>query len=295
MTKASLNDLVLDYRNGKGDVGDIVLRVAAQVYREPRRFGFDDEDAAADALLRYRHRIVAFIDRFQERGIAFDAYLGACLRFLAKTVRRDRKYHAERDLVCERADLPVEKESWCEEPGEPSSSALFAPAPVRRFRAAGSTYEATANRLVFLLIKCVWEADDADVKRVAEAAGVDPAWLGAAATQARRALNAEFARFERMRSRRNTAWCRINLLESRLREEPEAAKRGELKAKLDRERSHLNRALRDIGKFKPLVSNSIVARILGVPKGTVDSGIYYLRKQLQSGWNMPRQGVAGGE
>ena len=283
MTKASLNDLVLEYRKGRGDVGDIVLRVAAEVYREPRRFGFDDEDAAADAMLKYRHRIVAFIDRFQDRGIAFDAYLGTCLRFLAKTVRRDRRFHAERDIVCERADLPVEEKSWSGEPGESSSSGPTSPARTRRFRVAGSTYEATASRLVFLLIKCVWEADDADVKRVAEAAGVDPAWLGAAAAQARRALNSEFARFERMRSRRNTAWCRINLLESRLREEQETSKRRELKAKLDRERAHLNRALKDIKKFKPLVPNSIVARILGVPKGTVDSGIYYLRKRLQPG------------
>ncbi|MGO8694312.1 MAG: hypothetical protein ACLQMF_11660 [Rectinemataceae bacterium] len=152
--------------------------------------------------------------------------------------------------------------------------------PVPRFKAAGSTYKVTANRLVFLLLKCVWEANDLDVQRVADAAGVDPSWLGAVAAQARRALNAEFARFERMQSRRNTAWCRIGILQSHIDEEADPTKRQALKLKLGRERDRLDRALGEIRKFKPLVPNSIVARILGVPKGTVDSGIYYLRKQL---------------
>jgi DNA-directed RNA polymerase specialized sigma24 family protein len=277
---ASLNELVLEYQSGRGNVAEVVSHLAEEVYREPKRFGFDDEDAAADAMLKYQRRIVGFIDRFQNRGIAFDAYLGKCLRFLAKTVRRDRRRHAERDTVCERADFPTEEKTWSGDSVETRFESGAESLP--RFKAVGSTYEVTANRLIFLLLKCVWEANDQDVKRVAGAAGVDPAWLGAVAAQARRALDSEFARFARMQSRRNTAWCRIGVLKSQIDEEADRSKRQDLENKLCRERDRLDRALKEIKKFKPLVPNSIVARILDVPKGTVDSGIYYLRKQLQA-------------
>jgi hypothetical protein len=47
---------------------------------------------------------------------------------------------------------------------------------------------------------------------------------------------------------------------------------------LERERARCAKAKEELGCLRIVVPNSVVARILGIPKGTVDSGLYYLRK-----------------
>ena len=109
--------------------------------------------------------------------------------------------------------------------------------------------------------------------------GVDPAWLGAALVQARRSLESERCRYERMLAWRNGSWCRLRMLETRLRSEVDEERRSEIESGIERERGRLERARTEIAGFKPVVPNSVVARILGVPKGTVDSGLYYLKRR----------------
>ena len=54
------------------------------------------------ALMKYRGRLSKLVDRFEDRGLSFDAYLASSLRYLARTVRRDRRLKTDRELVCER-------------------------------------------------------------------------------------------------------------------------------------------------------------------------------------------------
>jgi hypothetical protein len=297
MEEPTLQELVLSYRE-KGAGKELIMeRVAALVYSSYARFGFDDEDAAAEALLKHRGRIVKLVDRFEDRGIPFDACLAASLRYLAKTVRRDRRLASDRQLICESAvlggagqgetcDMPYSfgdgwvGEGCCREDPE------LRPAPRRRPRARGGSVTcgameraAYSSRLVYLAIKCAWEIDEEGVARVAASAGVGREWLGAAVEQARRSLEAERSRVERLVQRRNASWCRQRLLEGKLGAETDSYRRSRLAASLERERVRCSRIKGELASLRTIVPNSVVARILGVPKGTVDSGLYYLRKR----------------
>jgi hypothetical protein len=310
MPEAKLDELVAAYRSSGSGKELILDRVAALVYGGHRRYGFDDEDDAANAVLKFRGRIARLIDRYQDRGLPFDAYLAANLRFLARTARRDRRRIRERESVCERALMDEfaagEAEGYaCQSPDprpEPSGDPEPGPGPEpqhagpehsarppakRRPRARGGRIprcpaEAAAysSRLVYLAIKCAWEIDEEGVARVAESAGVGERWLAAAVEQARRSLEAERSKVGRLAERRNASWTRIRLLEARTAEETDPYKRSKLDAALARERARFARAKADLGSLRTTVPNSVVARILGIPKGTVDSGLFYLRKRF---------------
>jgi hypothetical protein len=297
MADTTLHDLVLSYRaSGKGRES-IMERVAALIYSAHGKFGFDDEDDAANALMKYRARIAKLVDRFEDRGVPFDAYLASSLRYLAKTVRRERRHASDRELVCERS-IPVGDDEGGV--SEAVSAALEAkdgvlaagdegelrPAPRRRARARGGSVRcgalemaAYSSRLVYLAIKCAWEIDEEEVARVAASAGVEREWLSAAVEQARRSLENERSRVECLVERRNASWCRQRLLEKRLADETEPYRRARLSSALARERARCVKATEELGSLRTVVPNSVVARILGVPKGTVDSGLYYLRKR----------------
>jgi hypothetical protein len=314
MAEEKLHELVVAYKaSGKGRDA-IIEQVAAMLYTSHETYGFDDEDDAADAFLKYRERIARLVDRFEDRGLPFDAYLATSLRFLARTVRRERRRCMERTILCERSASDDSSDAWRRaeadptEAGDGEGGAPIAPGiclpfradpgasgpmesrapsgrPRRRPRARGGLVRsspseaARSSRLVFLAVKCAWELDDESVDRVADSAGVPRDWLASAVGQARRSLEPELSRRDRLVERRNSSWCRRRLLESKLEGETDPMRRERMEASLDRERRRFGKALEELGAFRPVVPNSVVARILGVPKGTVDSGLYYLRRQ----------------
>lgn len=295
MPETQLNDLVVAYRSS-GDGRDLILeKVAALVYERHRMYGFDDEDDAANALLRFRDRIVRLVDRFEDRGLPFDAYLATNLRYFARTVRRERHRAREREAVCERE---VHAEFCSLEPAAafesrqqpiqqpwPEATAKGARLPSkRRSRARGGLIpscpsRAYSSRLVFLAIKCAWEIDEEGIAQVAASAGVGKDWLGAAIEQARRSMESERSRLELLSQRRNHSWTRLRLLETRLAGESEPYRRKLIESAMEREKARYAKALEELASIRTIVPNSLVARILGVPKGTVDSGLYYLRKR----------------
>jgi hypothetical protein len=295
MREKQLHDLVTAYKiDGKGR--EIILeKVADLVYSYYEKFGFDDEDDAATALFKYRNRIARLVDRFEDRGLPFDAYLAASLRYLAKTVRRERKMERDRELVCERAADTRFGQDFPNESLRAGSCARTEIMPAfgergqgkRRPRARGgflrygaSEAAAYSSRLVYLAVKCAWEMDEECVRRVAASAGVDCEWLAAAVEQARRSLEAERSRVGLLEERRNASWCRQRLLEARIAAEPEPYRHSRLETSLAREKGRYARVREELDNQRILVPNSVVARILGVPKGTVDSGLYYLRKHF---------------
>ncbi len=321
MSGHNLHDLVLSYQSEIGsqkpDKESIFSRIASIVYASHTAFGFDDEDAASDALLKYRKRIIHLVDRFQDRGLPFDVYLAASLRFLAKTVRRERRRETERRLICEQSAMEDYTLSWAREyhgdvkehdassrvmePGLCDPLLLASPsshktksggkgtASKRRPRARGGLLpgrdmkSVRSTRLIFLTVKCAWELDDESVERIADSVGVSRDWLSQAVAQARRSLEPERIRYDQIAERRNASWCRCRLLESKLEQENDPLVRVRLKSSLEREDRRFKKACEELGALKPVVPNAVVARILGVPKGTVDSGLYYLRKQQQRG------------
>jgi len=138
---------------------------------------------------------------------------------------------------------------------------------------------AYSSRLVYLAVKCAWEIDEVGVAQVAASAGVQREWLSAAVEQARRSLEPERSRVERLILRRNASWCRRRLLEGKLERETDLFRQSRLSTALERERIRSAKIKNELANFRTIVPNSVVARILGVPKGTVDSGLYYLRKR----------------
>ena len=150
-------------------------------------------------------------------------------------------------------------------------------------RCGSAERAAYSSRLVYLAIKCAWEIDEEGIERVAGSAGVGREWLAAAVEQARRSLVCERSRVEGLVQRRNASWCRQRLLEGKLAQESDPYRRARLSSALDRERARCAKVRLELGSLRTLVPNSVVARILGVPKGTVDSGLYYLRKRYGSG------------
>jgi hypothetical protein len=81
----------------------------------------------------------------------------------------------------------------------------------------------------------------------------------------------------------NTLWIRLRVLEIRLETSLLKNEKECIACSLDRCRQRYIRLLEKRKHQKSLVSNELISELLGVPKGSVDSGLFYLKKNVNSG------------
>ena len=90
------------------------------------------------------------------------------------------------------------------------------------------------------------------------------------------------ARLETLRCRRNKAFSQSRLIEAELQVETVPDRIETLQIALRRTRRRMASSASRMAKVGVSPTNLEIARILGVPKGTVDSGLYWLKKKLTS-------------
>ncbi len=268
-----------EYR-GKQSIVDFI---SGEVYCNPERYGFDSSDDAADALLRYRNRIDGLVDKYLQCGHPFDRFIETGLLYMAKSIRRENRKTAEREFVCECPDL------WRHEgvsipdfsgpgSGKRGMDSLKDDGLVPSSRDILAAAGPGGRRLIYLFLKCAFQTTDGNLENVALRANVPVSWLSGIVSVVRLRMEGERLRFGAISESRNAAWTRIYNLEARMQRECEPGPRQKLSVKLGKEKARFAGATSRISHFKTTVPNSVVAEILGVPKGTIDSSLYYLKR-----------------
>ena len=263
--------------------------LAREVFSKPQKYGFESGDEAAEAFLCYQARLRTIIRKSKSLSGSPEAYINSCIRFLAKSVRRSRRKKELSDLVLATSggsddfqssipfSAPAEEDR--QEVCQDACETLGDLAPTWFL----SRLRSQEKRLLYLSLKCAWEIDDGLEEKVAMRIGVPALWLSGLLHQARASIEGSRECLLRLHERKNALWVKSRLLESQLEDGNISP---ELRLKLVRRASLCRvqfRALQDrIAKYRLLVSNRTVADILRVPKGSVDSGLYYLRTQGQA-------------
>jgi hypothetical protein len=264
----------------------ILLALAWKVFTNSRRFGFDSDDEAAEAFIRYKNRLKSIIKRSEIITGNKEAYTDSCLRFLAKSVQRSLRKKELVDYVLESAGesggcILVQTESFLEsfhDSGGDNQQFIGSITPSCFL----SSMCADQKRLLFLTIKCAWEVDDAMAEKVAGRLGVPILWLCSILHQARATLEPARLFHTRLNERINTMWLRLRLIEAELRgENVSQERRGKLQCSAVLSRNRYETLLLKKARFHLLVSNRAIAELLRVPKGSIDSGLFYLKTALR--------------
>lgn len=262
------------------------LSLAGKVFTSPRRYGFGSGDEAAEAFIHYKKRLRSIIRRSGTIVGNKDAYIDSCLRFLAKSVQRSLRHKEMVDFVLESAGetggcFPVQTES-----GLASFPAMGTENQQFIGSIAPSCFltrmNAEEKRLLYLVVKCAWEVDDSMAEKSAARLGVPILWLCSILHQARASLESGRQYLGRMNERINTLWVRLRLIEAELRGDNVGQERREnLVKSAELCRSRYESLLARKARFHLLVSNREIAELLRVPKGSVDSGLFYLKAGLK--------------
>ncbi len=284
----NLTARVLEYQRSRNGLDGLVAELAPRVLSYPRRrFGWD-EDACSEFYAWFHPRLLRVLGRFRDQGRPFESYLVSVLhwqaRSFARRVRREEQaWTLGPRLVAASAadDATFDAETLDAAPAWPG------PTPPAALPA-----DADRRALLFLVLKCSRRLDPSWLAAAATSTGVPPRRLVRLVQRLRAGRESSERRLEALRLRRNGAFSRARILEAALARTVDPAEAAALRRRLEAARRCLAAAAGRMARVRRDPTNREVARALGVPKGTVDCGLFLLKRRLTAGYDPDRERTA---
>ena len=265
-------------------------RISLYAYRYPRLASDWDEDRCSEFFMSFYPRIRRLVDRYRP-DYSFETYLCSCLKWHMKTfldhVTTGEYYdswwtdpdRAELDGCGSVMELPDGcRDGWAaEDAGGTGAVGIF-----RTDRTGSIADPAFRRRLLYVLMPQAADPSGSQVEILAGLVGRDPADLADRVRDARETVAWKVEARERLRRRRNECWYRMKDAARRGRAEEvcDGGRYREWKRKEQTWRSRYESASRHLRETKVQPTHRDISRILGVPQGTISSGLHLLRKKL---------------
>ncbi len=261
---------VLEYQEGKVPLDKVRNMILEEAFDHLRRCSRKGEDEVSEFLLVFHTRIEGMLNRFRFQGLPFRHFLLRSLRWQWNTFR------TERSRLRRQSWIALEK-VW----DEPSHDVLTEPSPVPwELQRAPSLTPSSRKRLVLLALKAAPYLDEQHLETISQHTGVELAWLQACQHRLRGSVERRWGRSEELVKKRSEAFYRRLMAEDDARREVDPERRliHEHRARLYQSRlANLSRQQRILNTAP---THRELARLLGMPKGSVDSSLHHLKKEL---------------
>ncbi len=266
----ALSGKVLKYQKTGDGYNDILKEISIIIYRYPqRKYGWGEDDCSEFYLFFYR-RIMRIIRNYNDVGRNFEAYLYSSLKWQFRIYSRKR-------LLCDRDwKYSSLKEFWntADEPAgaEPEGMLLEDYPGIIRGKADSRHY------ILYILKQAVTVCEE-DIVKAAAVTGYSYDWLGKKVCEIRSLLFKKEKRLTVLRERRNRAYYKLILLEEELHDSSVSDSIDYCMERIVRLKKTMKDAQTAISKIKLSPSNRELADIIKIPKGTIDSSLYSLKKK----------------
>jgi hypothetical protein len=280
--------MVLHYQKGHIDIRDVVEEVALLVYSYPmKKYGWQ-HDLCSEFFCYFYNRMFALINKFEFQGKPFEVYLFITLRYQTRSYIKRKK----KELLYRR--IFTHDTFWMVREHEPyyrsDTIAEERPAPLQmmpevyqplRATSGGTIEDVTAKRrLLFLTLAGSFHITISLISVIASIIGYEREWLFACIVELRDRIDLRRHRIEELEAKRNRAFLQIYRLHEQLRDAVTSKEREALHAALSIEKQRMYNAIEELSHVHLAPTHKDLAEVLGIPKGSIDSGLYYIKHAL---------------
>jgi hypothetical protein len=274
-----LTRAVLDFQASGIGWDELIRSLSLFVYRYPRRYSWCTEDDCSDFFILFYPRLLRIVARFRYDGRPFEAYLRSCLRWqlLSFAGRRHARLRRDRVLGLPDAWGAVQEEG----PGYADDQTDWArPEPFAVDEHGRLVCVHGVRQVLLLLMKCVMDAGDQLIDHVAYVTGYNRFWLFHAAEQLKAGLARRRQRLENLCRKRCACFFQLLMLRDELANCCDPLRREILRERSAAEHRRFRAIGREIASVPRSPTHQDIARVLGIPKGSVDSGVHYARNTV---------------
>jgi len=267
----SITEAVLKYQETGEGYRSIVERVSIIIYNYPDRVNSLTEEDKCDFFLSFYSRIKGLISNFSYRGSAFEALLIQTLKW--HSLSYISKLKKEKQLMAfeiREGELLI-RDSLDESRSDEEIHSLE----------IDLKSQASKKRLLYLVLMDTPNLSDRELEKFSQMSGYDCDWLLDLKDRINGFLHGKSGRLTDLREKRNNYFSRIQYYQTLLYDELIPHKRSLLEEKISRLQKRLEDTRREISRVPARPTHGEIAQLLGVPKGTVDSGLHYFRKMVR--------------
>jgi len=216
-------------------------------------------------------RFARAIDLYRDLGASFDAYITGLVRGASREYRNREADHRITEYICWQARAEEMKvcESECEYSGNRNDISI--PEGIN------------PRQVLLLLLKCYYSANDENVKLIACAVGMESERVIDMINKIRMMRSEKDTVIMDYRERLYCQHYRCLAYEKRMTAaQPGTGRHEKMKGRFERAKRRFFTMRNRLRGMRLDASNQMIAEVLGIPKGTVDSGLFKIKNQLGS-------------
>ncbi len=282
-----LTHKVLVFQKNRTRWEELQETLALHIYRFPQENLGWDEDQSAELFLFCYKKMQPLVLRFCYQGLPFELYLRRNLQWRALTLQRQRNRTRIREQTLKEPTFWYRNEPYQNPAPQEETELPDLPAPLNRLLPRNHEgclkSQAMQQRLLILCLKYPLHLRSRHCPQIARLTDTPLEIISHSLTNIRNTLTFRLDRVRELEIKRNDYYFKIHRLEKRLREAPPPCRAPRDREKLTEYRRRLNRLNQTINAISLTPTHNDIAQILRIPKGTVDSALYYMR-HLQSGF-----------
>ena len=214
-------------------------------------------------------RLSRAIEIYRDMGSSFDAYITSLVHGAAKEYRYREKDHYITESICwqARAEEMVLMES------EPEYLIEKAEISIPK--------DISTRQILLLLLKSYFFVTDEFVAQVAEKLGVEVEAVQGMIDELRKRRAEKEAEILDLRERLHCQYYRCLTYQKRMMcVQPGTSYHEKLRGRFERARKRYFAMKKRLGGMRMGASNRMIADVMGIPRGTVDSGLFAARNRL---------------
>jgi hypothetical protein len=281
-----IESLVARRNEGEARLRDILDTIALELHHNPKSYGLSSPEQADDIFVKYHDRFIRLVKRYEERGRGFISLLATTVRFLVKSEYRNERREGSLVAVAELCEEEYSR-SRGNEPNPKRIGEKDAKACVEKWLSSRYDRKISKNELdgmkTKLLVLCVKSAMWISRERIMDIASItsrNAVDLERSVDEAKRCVMEKARKYERLAVRRNDVFVKLCTLEHKLVLEPAESERKVLRKEIGEIKNRYLRMSSSLRAAKLVPGNHVVAKALGIPKGTVDACMHYMKTDL---------------
>jgi DNA-directed RNA polymerase specialized sigma24 family protein len=272
----NLTKAICRYKQTGRGLDAIMQRITVKAYTFARQNHYCCEDDYADFLLTFYPRIDSLIKRYRMTGMDFEAYLQSCLIWHMKSYLtiRIRKKRQEMILYNESCEALIQTETTGWEVHEANPEPFQA--LLQKERKQDEMRESL--KILLLALKCANEINDNFINKIASRIGMHSAIVFHLIEIMRTMMRNRTKRIQSLQERRRRNYFRLRYFLDMRRNCVDKFQAEDLDKKICLEQTRYEAVSKILAITPKSPSHNDIARILGLPKGTIDSVYYYIRR-----------------
>ncbi len=279
MKKWIFNEKVLQYKLTNENLENLVHKLAIHVYSLLKnKFKLDDEERS-EFFCEFYPKIPSLIKRFKYDSTPFEGYLTSSIRWDIKYFRskKSRLLGIEKAKYKEPFYLLRSEEDFTIVQNVNLQISDKARSPLRLTKRGQYLTDPVKQRILYIYLLEAENTDDNLKNAIIKATGYKKKWLDNCTDKLRAKTDKRMIRIKLLRNRRNSAFFNLHLLQEELNFSDNKNEKKELILKIERLRNIISKVNKQISKAPSRPTHQDLADILGIPRGSIDSGIYYLK------------------